>query len=148
MIKAFVITVPAEGGGSPSSRTEAGPSASPPLAVRFSAKQAEVARQAVLVAGLLVLATAGLDNAEIFFGGTEADTHRIVVQQSLYDLDGGVAAGPPGGGQGGELVGAVFPGEVARVDDVELAVGQPLVEELGVGGRDRPVVAAGDVEHR
>jgi hypothetical protein len=44
--------------------------------------------------------------------------------------------------------GAVFPGEVTRIDDVELAVGQPLVEELRVGGRHRPVMAAGDVLHR
>jgi hypothetical protein len=37
---------------------------------------------------------------------------------------------------------------VAGVDDVELAVGQPCVEELCVRGRDRGVASAGDDLHR
>jgi hypothetical protein len=42
----------------------------------------------------------------------------------------------------------VFPGEVARVDDVELAVRQPLVQEAGVDRRHRRIASAGDDLHR
>src|ERR1700753_2486308 len=35
------------------------------------------------VASLFILATVGLDDAEIFFGRTKANTHGISVQQSL-----------------------------------------------------------------
>src|SRR6476661_6868727 len=45
-------------------------------------------------------------------------------------------------------VGAVLPGEMARVEDVELAFGQALVQELGVGRRHQGVVAAGDELNR
>src|SRR4029077_15627732 len=59
-----------------------------------------------------------------------------------------VASAPPGRDERGVLVGAVFPGEVPSVDDVELAVRQPLMEELGVDRRHRTVPAAGDDLHR
>jgi hypothetical protein len=39
-----------------------------------------------------------------------------------------VAFVPPSGDERGVLVRGIFPGEVADVDDVELAVGKPLVE--------------------
>ena len=42
----------------------------------------------------------------------------------------------------------LLPDEVAGVDDHEAAVGQPLVEELGVGERDDAVVAAVDDRDR
>src|SRR5258705_7487645 len=61
---------------------------------------------------------------------------------------GRVAAAPPGGDERRVLVGSVFPGEVACVEDVELAVRQPVVEELGVDRRHRGVVPAGDDLHR
>ena len=48
-----------------------------------------------------------------------------------------VAIDLPGFGHSGRrvLVRVVFPGEVAGVDDVELALGQPLMEILGVDRR-------------
>src|SRR4029077_15578812 len=61
---------------------------------------------------------------------------------------GCVASVPPGRDEGGVLGGAVLPGEVPRVDDVELAVRQPLMEELGVHRRHGTVPAAGDDLHR
>src|SRR5262249_20956118 len=45
---------------------------------------------------------------------------------------GCVAAGPPAGDQRGVLVGGVLPGEVPRIEQVEVALGQTLVEVFGV----------------
>ena len=42
------------------------------------------------------------------------------------------------------VIGAVLPGEMAGLEDVELAVGQPRVQELGVARRHERVVATGD----
>src|ERR1700722_13818095 len=57
---------------------------------------------------------------------------------------GRVPSGPPTRDERGELVRAVLPGEVARLEDVELAVGQPLVEKLAVDRWYHRVLAATD----
>ena len=56
---------------------------------------------------------------------------RLAEQAHLVAIDS------PGFGHSGRrvLVRVVFPGEVAGVDDVELVLGQPLLEILGVDRR-------------
>src|SRR4051812_16921227 len=50
----------------------------------------------------------------------------------------------PGSRQLEILISAVLPREMAGLDEVELAVGQPRVQELGVARRHERVVATGD----
>src|SRR4029077_15639023 len=57
---------------------------------------------------------------------------------------GRVAAVDPGGDDRAVLAGRLFPGEMPGVEHVEPAVGQPGVEELGVGDRHDEVLAPGD----
>src|ERR1700679_1667626 len=59
-----------------------------------------------------------------------------------------VAGAPPARHERRELVRAVLPDEMAGVDRVELAVGQPLVEKLGVYRRHRRIMRAGEDLHR
>jgi hypothetical protein len=59
-----------------------------------------------------------------------------------------VAAVPPVADEGGVRVGCVLPCVVPGVDEVERAVGQPLMQKLGVGRWHRGVSRAGDDLYR
>src|ERR1700678_1939586 len=59
-----------------------------------------------------------------------------------------VARAPPARHERRELGRSVLPDEVPDVDRVELAVGQPLVEKLGVDRRHRRIMCAGEDLYR
>src|SRR6478735_2543610 len=78
-------------------------------------------------------------------------SRSVITPSSLFSfwLAGGrIVSAPTSRYEHRVLVGRVLPGEVPRVDDVELAVRQPLVEELGVDRWHRQVLPAGDDLHR
>src|SRR5262252_2258097 len=56
-----------------------------------------------------------------------------------------VGSVPPAGEQRGVFGGSFFPAEVARTsDEIDLGVGQSLMEELGVGAGHHLVVGSGN----
>src|SRR5262249_3446162 len=57
------------------------------------------------------------------------------------------AAGPPCSQERAVFVSRVLPDKMAGVDQVKLAVWQPLVEKLSIDGRDDHVSAAGNDLH-
>src|ERR1700751_914751 len=59
-----------------------------------------------------------------------------------------VPGAPPGGHEGGVLVGGVLPGEVTSVDDVELAPWEPLVEIVCIYWGHGRIVRSGNDLHR
>jgi hypothetical protein len=60
------------------------------LLPRLAVQQSQ--RAADHVAGLLILAAVRLDDAEVFFGRTESDTHKWTVQQLFRQPTGTLAA--------------------------------------------------------